>query len=75
MLRFSLLPQTDYETASQWHPDDPGDPNRNVDALTRLRNFAAQRATKPEPQDAPVNTEPDRPMSRPDPRRDGPRLQ
>lgn len=33
-----------YETASQWNPDDPGDPNRNVDAITRLRNFARQHA-------------------------------
>lgn len=64
-----------YETASQWHPEDPGDPNRNVDALTRLRNFARQHATKPEAQGVPVQTEPDRPMSRPDARRDGPRLQ
>ena len=32
-----------YDTATQWHPGDPGDPNRHVDDVTRLRNCAAQQ--------------------------------
>ena len=38
-----------YDTATQWHPSDPGDPNRHVDDFTRLRNYAAQQLGTSEP--------------------------
>ena len=38
-----------YDTATQWHPGDPGDPNRHVGDITRLRHYAARHIGTSEP--------------------------
>jgi len=54
-----------YDTATQWHPGDPGDPNRHVDDITRLRNYAAQQLGPAQP--APATPPPSRVDQRPEP--------
>jgi len=56
-----------YDTATQWHPGDPGDPNRHVDDFTRLRNYATQQLGTSQAPPRPSTPPPSRVEQRPEP--------